>query len=71
MAFDLSKIKGISDDVKMKLTKVKNKEEFEALVKAENLSVEQLKELSGGISDDCIAEGIYCWSDFVCCPIDK
>ena len=48
MAFDLSKIKGISDDVKAKLAKVKSRDEFDALVKAENLSAEQLKELVGG-----------------------
>ncbi len=48
MALDLSKIKGISDEVKAKLVKIKNKDEFDALVKAENLSAEQLKELSGG-----------------------
>ena len=48
MALDLSKIKGISDDVKAKLVKVKSKDEFDSLVKAENLSAEQLNELSGG-----------------------
>ena len=54
MALDWSKIKGISDDVKAKLAKVKNKDEFDALVKAENLSAEQLNELSGGIfGPDC------------------
>ena len=51
MAIDLSKIKGISDDVKAKLAKVKNKDEFDALLKAENLSAEQLKALTGGASD--------------------
>ena len=30
MGLDLSKIKGISDDVKAKLAKVKNKDEFDA-----------------------------------------
>jgi hypothetical protein len=44
MALDFSKIKGISDEVKAKLVKVTNKEEFDALVKAENLSAEQLNE---------------------------
>ena len=53
MAIDLSKIKGISDDVKAKLAKVTNKDEFDALVKAENLSAEQLNELSGGGMTDC------------------
>ena len=48
MGLDWSKVKGISDDVKAKLVKIKNKDEFDALVKAENLSAEQLKELSGG-----------------------
>ena len=53
MAIDLSKIKGISDDVKAKLAKVKSKDEFDALVKAENLSAEQLKELAGGEQRSC------------------
>ena len=48
MALDLSKIKGISDEVKAKLAKTTNKDEFDALVKAENLTAEQLNELSGG-----------------------
>ena len=51
MALDLSKIKGISDEVKAKLAKVKNKDEFDALLKAENLNAEQLKALTGGASD--------------------
>ena len=53
MAIDLSKIKGISDDVKAKLAKVKTKDEFDALVKAENLTAEQLNELSGGEQSSC------------------
>ena len=36
MALDWSKIKGISDEVKAKLVKVTIKDEFDALVKAEN-----------------------------------
>ena len=51
MGLDLSKVKGISDDVKAKLAKIKNKDEFDALLKAENLSEEQLKALTGGASD--------------------
>lgn len=51
MALDLSRINGISDDVKAKLAKVKNKDEFDALLKAENLNAEQLKALTGGASD--------------------
>ena len=63
MAIDLSKIKGISDDVKAKLAKIKNKDEFDALVKAENLSAEQLNELSGGgipFGPDCPED--WCFS---------
>ena len=80
MSIDLSKIKGISDEVKEKLAKVTNKEEFDALVEAENLSADQLKELTGG-GDDCACDlpgwftpecpTFICVSDFVCCPIDK
>ena len=68
MSIDLSKIKGLSDEVKEKLAKVTNKEELDAVLNAENLSEEQLKELSGG-DDGCWVN--YCWDDIVCCPIDK
>ena len=48
MALDLSKIKGISDEVKAKLAKVASKDELDAVLKAENLTVEQLNEMAGG-----------------------
>ena len=58
MAMDLGKIKGISDEVKAKLAKVTNKDEFDALVKAEGLTEEQMKELAGGDGYSfCYTEG--------------
>ena len=73
MALDLSKIKGISDDVKAKLGMVKNQKDLDALVKAENLSEDQLKELSGGEEPlTCSTLPAFDWCpEFVCCPIDK
>ena len=62
MALDLRKIKGISDEVKAKLANVKNKEEMDAVLKAENLTVEQLKDMAGGSEPwcgwDCVTEGL-------------
>ena len=48
MALDLSKIKGISDEVKAKLAKTTNREELVDVIKAEGLTEEQMKELAGG-----------------------
>ena len=64
MALDLSKIKGISDEVKERLAKAKTGGELKAAIEAEHLSVEQLKELAGG--SDCPFHGMFCWTDGAC-----
>ena len=70
MGLDLSKIKGISDDVKAKLANVKNKEEMDAVLKAENLTIEQLREMNGGIREsdpECKLEPCYDLCDGLGC----
>ena len=53
MALDLSKIKGISDEVKAKIAKTTNREELMDVIKAEGLTEEQMKELAGGSEEPC------------------
>ena len=64
MALDLSKIKGISDEVKERLAKAKTGGELKAAIEAEQLSKEQLKELAGG--SDCPFDGMFCFTDGLC-----
>ena len=66
MAIDLSKIKGISDDIKRKLAQAKNVDELNDIVKAASLSEEQVKEIQGGVNGpgtaECPWEG-YCFGE--------
>ena len=68
MALDFSKIKGISDEVKAKLAKARNASELNDIVKAENLSDEQVKQIQGGAAplgpgtEQCPWDG-YCFGE--------
>lgn len=57
MALDLSRIKGISDEVRAKIAKTRTREELNEVIKAEGLTEEQLKATAGGTDKPC---NYYC-----------
>ena len=59
---DAKNVKGVSKELMDKLSKASSKEEVNDLLKSENLTVEQLKEMSGG-SNPCDCGGGYCFGE--------
>ena len=55
---DTKNVKGVGKELMDRLSKASSKEEVDGILKAENLTVEQLKEMSGGTDPDC---GDYCF----------